>query len=130
LSQTRISLLVELLKSFTEKELSTFSKFIGNAYFNEDQKLIDLLKKLKRYALSTDKFTPDLQLKVYEETYSDTPLNQKELTKEQYVFLNYRQQKLLRLAEQFLMIENFKANEITKSEFLYRTLTDRNQVNL
>jgi len=130
LSQTRISLLIELLKSFTEKELTVFSEFIESTYFNKDQKLIDLLKKIKRYALSAEKFTPDLQLKVYEEVYYDKPLNQKELTKKQYMVLNNKQSKLLRLAEQFLVIENLKANQNTKAEFLYRTLTDRNQVNL
>jgi len=130
MSQTRISLLVELLKSFTEKELAAFGKFIESPYFNEDQKLIDLLKKLKRYALGTDDFSPGLQLRVYEETYCDKPLSQKELTKKQYVFLNNKQHKLLRLAEQFLMIENFKVKENIKSEFLYRTLIDKSQANL
>lgn len=128
--QTRNSLLVELLKSFTEKELSTFGKFIETGYFNEDQKLILLLKKLKRYALGVDKFAPELQFKVYEETYCDQPLIQKELTKKQYVFLNNQQHKLLRLAEQFIMIEKFKTTDNIKSEFLYQPLIDKNQIYL
>jgi len=130
LSQTRISLLTELLKSFTDKELSTFSKFIESVYFNEDLTLVNLFKIIRRYALGEDKFSPELQLKVYEKAYCEKPLNQKELTKKQYVFLNNKQHKLLRLAEQFLMIENFKASEHAKSEYLYETLIDRNQVNL
>ncbi len=130
LSKTRISLLVELLKSFSEKELDAFTKFMDSAYFNEDQKLVDLLKKIKRYALKAEKFTEDLQLKVYEDAFCDKPLKQTELTKKQSVFLNNKQHKLLRLAEQFLMIENFKANSNTKPEFLYPTLIDRNQINL
>jgi len=130
LNQTRNSLLVDLLKSFTEKELSAFGKFIESSYFNEDQKLINLLKKLKRYALAADKFTPALQFKVYEETYCDQPLNETELTKKQYVFLNNQQHKLLRLAEQFIMIETFRATENKKPQFLYRGLIDKNQVNL
>jgi len=130
LNQTRNSLLVDLLKSFTEKELSAFGKFIESSYFNEDQKLIHLLKKLKRYALGVNKFTPRLQFKVYEETYCDQPLNQTELTKKQYVFLNNQQHKLLRLAEQFIMIEKFKVTDNVKSEFLYQPLIDKNQIQL
>lgn len=130
MSQTRISLLVELLKSFTEKEVTLFAEFIESSYFNKDQTLIVLLKKLKRYALGTEKFIPDLQLKVYEEAYCDKPLNQTELTKKQYMFLNNKQSRLLRLAEQFLMIENFKAKENTRPEYLYPELIDKNQTNL
>jgi len=130
LNQTRNSLLVDLLKSFTEKELSAFGKFIESSYFNEDQKLIHLLKKLKRYALGVDKFAPELQFKVYEETYCDQPLNETELTKKQYVFLNNQQHKLLRLAEQFIMIEKFKTTDNIKSEFLYQPLIDKNQIHL
>jgi len=130
LSQTRISLLIELLKSFTEKELTTFSKFVESAYFNEDQKLIGLLKKIKRYALKAEKFTPELQLRVYEETYSEKPLKQKELSRKQYVFLNNKQHKLLRLAEKFLVIENLSTKKTLNQELLYKPLIDRNQNNL
>lgn len=83
MSQTRISLLIELLKTFSAKELTAFTKFVESEYFNENKKLVLLLKKIKRYALTTEKFTPEIQLKVYEDTYSETPLNQKELTKKQ-----------------------------------------------
>lgn len=130
MSKARISLLAELLKSFTEKELTAFKSFIESFYFNEDQKLVDLFKKIKRYALGENKFTSALQLKIYEATYCDKPLKQAELTKKQLVFLNNKQHKLLRLVEQFIMIENFKANENTKSEYLYITLIDRDQINL
>jgi len=130
LPQTRISLLVELLKTFKDKELIAFTKFVGSAYFNEDQKLIFLLKKLKQYALNAEKFIPEIQLKVYEATFCDKPLKQKELNKQQYDFLKNKLQKLLRLAEQFLSIENFKAKKNTNSEFLYKTLIDRNQEKL
>jgi len=130
LSQVRISLLIELLKSFSEKELTGFAKFIENTYFNEDKKLVELLKKIKRYALKTEKFTAELQLKVYEVTFCETPLKQKELTKAQYIFLNNKQHKLLRLAEQFLIIENLKTKDAIKMKLLYEPLIDKNQINL
>jgi len=100
LSKTRISLLIELLKSFTDKEFTAFTKFVESEF------------------------------KVYEDTFCDKPLKQKELTKKQYVFLNNKQHKLLRLAEQFLMIENLDTNETLKMELLYKPLIDRNQINL
>jgi len=127
LAQTRISLLIELLKTFTDKEFTAFLKFVDSEYFNEDKKLFFLLKKIKRYALKAEKFTSELQLKVYEDTYSEKPLKQKELTKKQYVFLNNRLHKLLRLAEKFLTIENLNADEILKPELLYPSLIDRKQ---
>jgi len=130
LSHSRISLLTELLKTFTEKELVAFIKFVESEYFNKDKKLVILLKKLRRYALNAEKFTSQIQLKVYEDTYCELPLKQTELTKKQYVFLNNKQHKLLRLAEKFLMIENLETNEISKMDLLYYLLIDRKQINL
>jgi len=115
LSKTRISLLIELLKTFTDKEFAAFTKFVESQYFN---------------ALKAEKYTEELQFKVYEDTYANKPLKQNTLTKTQYIVLNNQQRKLLRLAEKFLIVEKVSTDNTIKPAFLYNTLIDRNQNNL
>lgn len=110
--------------------MTAFTKFVESEYFNKDKKLVILLKKLRRYALNTEKFTCQLQLKVYEDAFCEAPLKQSELTKKQYVYLTNKQHKLLRLAEKFLMIESLEANETLQIDLLYHPLIDRKQTNL
>jgi len=116
-----------LLKSFTKKELEGLQYFTENPYFNTDKDLSALIKPLKKYALSKERFTTDIQLKVYQAVFKDGSGKQKELSKKQKDYLTNKLNALLRLAEQFLMVDAMKDKEQYKFELLYPKLIDKRQ---
>jgi len=128
--KTRVYLSVELLKSLSKKELEGLAYFTENKYFNTDKDLTALLKQLKKYAFQKEKFSPEIQLKVYTAVFKDFDTKQKELTKKQKDYLTNKLNSLLRLAEQFLMVDAMQGKEQYKFELLYPKLIDKKQFKL
>lgn len=124
---TRLVLCVELLKSFTKNELNRFFSFINSPYFNTTNKLCLLFKAVRMYALDEPKFTDDLQLKVYQRVYGKAK-KQVSIDSLQKKNLNKLLNKLLVLAEEFLVVEELKINQESKHELLFPALIKRKQM--
>lgn len=129
-TKTRVFLSIELLKTFTTKEINAFKLFIDNKYLNADADLPVLLKLLTRYVLKIDKFTPDLQLKIYSKLFGEIHNNQATINKKQSGLLVNKLNKLLRLAEKFLMFETIKNTDEFNTTLLYPKLIERKQIML
>jgi len=128
--KSRVYLSIQLLKKFTKKELEGLAYFVENKYFNTDKDLTGLLKNLKKYAINKDKFSSGIQFKVYKDVFGGISTGQKELDKKQKDYLTNKLNALLRLAEQFLMIDALKEKEQYKFDLLYPKLIDKKQIRL
>lgn len=120
-------LCIELLNTFSKKEITDLIHFVSCPCFNEDESMVGLLKSLKRYALNAKEFDVEVQYTVYEKTFTNKPAPQHTLNKNQRSFLNAKMNVLMRLAEQFLAIQALKDNVSYKCELLYDTLLKRRQ---
>jgi len=129
-TNTRVFLSIELLKTFTSKELNSFKLFIDNKYLNADTDLPVLLKQLIRYVLKEDKFTLELQLKIFDKLFGEVDKNQTTLDKKQSGLLVNKLNKLLRLAEKFLMFETIKDTDEFDTFLLFPELIKRKQMML
>lgn len=123
-------LCIELLNTFSKKELDGLTHLISCPYFNTDTYAIKLLKALKKHVLGKEIFEHHLQVKVYIEVFVGLPVPKKSLEKKQRSLLNAKMSILIRLAEQFLSIENMDDNEMYKYKLLYKTLLERKQFRL
>lgn len=129
-TNNRTYLCIELLKTFSEKELHTFASYLSFQHFNSNKDLITLFKNLKRYALKTDTFTTELQIKVFNALGGKTTTKQKTLSKKQSDVFNKKLNKLLRLAEKFLMFQTINNNDHFKMDLLLPELLKRQQTKL
>jgi len=129
-TNTRVFLSIELLKTFTQKEMNGFKLFIDNKYVNADAGLPALLQLLIRYVLKTSHFTIQLQIKIYNKFFGEVNQKQTSLNKKQSGLLVNKLNKLLRLAEKFLMMETLNTEEHFKSELLFPQLIERKQMML
>jgi len=123
----RLIVSLELLKTFTENELAHFDDYINCNYHNTNKKLCLLFKKLRQYALNTEYFTDEIQLKIYQDVIGKAK-NQKVLNTIQKKDLNKGMNHLLNLAESFLMVEQLKDNESIQYELLFPQLINRKQM--
>lgn len=125
--KTRLIVSLELLKTFTENELVNFDDYINCNYHNTNKKLCLLFKKLRQYALKTDSFSDEVQLKIYQDVIGKAK-NQKVLNTVQKKDLNKGMNHLLNLAESFLMVEQLKQKESKQYELLFPQLINRKQM--
>lgn len=121
---------IELLKTFSKKELNNLKEVLSCRYFNTDKYVIKLLEVLRKRVLNKDTFNPALQIDVYQRVFTDLSKPKGELNKNQKGLLNTKLNILTRLAEQFLACEILKKNGIQKSELLYPELLEREQLML
>jgi len=123
-------LCIDLLNTFSEKELEGLKDIVTCKYFNTDRYISGLLRSLNKHVLGKNAFIPKLQVKVYSEIFPDLPAPKNGLEKKQRSHLNAKMSILTRLAEQFLVTENINNNELQKNELLYDSLLKRRQVRL
>lgn len=123
-------LCVELLNTFSEKELNNLKELLSCRYFNTDVYIIKLLVMLRKRVLNKRTFNPDSQIDVYQRVFTDLSKPKGALSKNQKSLLNAKLNVLMRLAEQFLACEVLKNNEVRKSELLYSELLERKQLML
>lgn len=113
--------LFNLLKTFTDKELMWFGKFLNSPYFNNRKRIIELYKVLKSYY-------PEYNAKgltkenIFKRLYGNTPYNDS-------TFRNLMSD-LLKLTLQFLKMEGIEKNEVQTSFYLTSELLIRNNYNL
>lgn len=123
-------LCVNLLNTFSEKELKGLQEVVSCKYFNTDRYIKPLLYSLRKNVLGKPAFTKELQARVYSEVFADLSVSQEVLEKKQRSHLNVKMSMLTRLAERFLVLENIDDNELQKNELLYDVLLERRQMNL
>jgi len=123
----RISLPFQLLKTFTERELTNFEKLLSSGYLSANENLTKLLKILKKLALHHSGFSPDLQRAAYQALYDKESIGE-QLQAPQSKKLNRLMNELLNAAEKFLMFEELKATDEYDTMILYPKLIDRNQL--
>jgi len=126
-NKTRPFLCIELLNTFSEKEITGLEQLISCPYFNTDQYVVKLLPALKKWVLNKVVFTSDLQCRVYQQVFDHLPAPVHRLEKKQSSLLNMKMNSLMRLAEEFLSIETMKKNKGFKHELLYPQLLERRQ---
>lgn len=124
---SRPILCIELLNTFSKKEVESLKDLITCRYFNTDRYVIKLLDVLKKSVLNKRTFTETVECSVYGKVFDDMPAPKRTLDKKQKGLLNAKMNVLLRLAEQFLSIETMKSHDIHKCELLYPALIERNQ---
>lgn len=110
--------LIQLLQTFSRKEMTRFNEFAHSPYFNKHKGVRGLLTYL-------NKIFPN---------FSETNCHRAALVKEIFIEKKITQQELailftysLRLAEQFLSFEQFKKDEHFQKLFLLRQLRHREQ---
>ncbi len=123
-------LCIDLLNTFSEKELENLKELVSCKYFNTDRYISLLLRSLKKYVLGKTAFSPELQVKVYSEVFSNLPRPNDTLDKKQRSHLNAKMSILTRLAERLLVAESINNDELQKNELLYDTLLKRRQIRL
>jgi len=120
-------LCIELLNTFSKKEVEDLKELIACRYFNTDRYVIKLLDVLRKSVLNKQTFTEEVECNVYRKVFDDIAAPKRTLDKKQKGLLNAKMNVLLRLTEQFLSIETMKTHDIHKCELLYPPLIERNQ---
>jgi len=118
---------IDLLNTFSEKEIEGLKDLIACRYFNTDRYVVRLLEALKKKVLNKGSFTDEMQCNVYRMVFDDLSVDKNRLDKKQKGLLNNKLNVLLRLAERFLSIETMDENDIHKCELLYPKLLERQQ---
>jgi len=120
---------VQLLKTFTEKELNDFEQMILCSYFNKDVRIVRLFKVLRNIILTAPLFTTKLQLLLYTQVFGDEILSG-QLTYNQQLSLNAKMNILTHLAKQYLITEALKDNATYQTDLLNEELLMRKQYHL
>lgn len=113
--------LINLLKTFTNKELMMFGKFLNSPYFNSRKRIIHLFKVLKNYYPEFDAkgFTKE---NIFRSIYKNNPYNDS-------TFRNLMSD-LLSLALQFVKQEGMEKKGVQSAFFLTTELFMRGTYNL
>lgn len=128
-SQTKANapfLCIELLESFSKKELKQFNQFISSPYFNTDIKLIQLFELIIKEVLNKA-FTEALQYKVYSKVFDEK--NENILDKKEKKILRTKLSKLNQLLHQFMVTERLKKKKNVFNDLLFTCLLHKRQFN-
>lgn len=110
--------LIQLLCTFSKKELNSFGKFVTSPYHNESELLIKSYEYLKKYFPEFN--SPELTKEnIFRSMYGKQKYNDKKLRD--------RLSDMLKLAEEFLAIENLKKSPV---HFKMQTLYSYNERDL
>ncbi len=111
------SKLIELLKTFSTKELREFNEFVVSPFFNKNAELVRFYEHLRSLApaFAASKVTREA---IFLALYPKDKYNDKQL--------NYLNNFLLKLAEQFIAYTRFKDNELTERYHLLEAYNQRN----
>ena len=125
----RYSSCIELLSSFTEKEMNGLGHFVSCHHFNSDIFVVELLKTLQKNILHKRIFDDVAQRLVYEKIFAEN-VSAKNWNEAKKKVLSAKLSLLTRLAERFLSIEALHENAAYRSDLLYQKLLDKRQFKL
>jgi len=117
--------LIELLESFSEKELKDLLRIATYPYFNTDKYVVKLLEVLKNKVLGKNLSNAAMQNKIYDTVFFDLPKLSGELNKKQKALLNSKISSLTRLAERFLRMEALENSKTKRCELLMESLLEK-----
>jgi len=125
-------LILELLHTFSEKELEDLSAVVGCRYFNTDKYVVTLLKSLTTHVLTQAKdesiqFDDAMRCAVYKDVFSEKKRAKDALNPGEYNFLKAKMNTLARITEQYLCNEVMKTDKAFKTKALYQKLLDKRQ---
>jgi len=120
LKNSRYSLCVNLLNSFSEKEIEGLTQLVSCRYFNTDNYVIKLLKALKKYIIGKRTMDLTARITVYEAVFEDDI--KEKFSKAQQGRLYAKLNALTRLSEEFLLIQGLRKDEIARFEILSNEL--------
>jgi len=118
---------VELLNSFSKRELADLADFVSCDYHNTDVHVVNLLGVLRKEVVHQKEFDETLQCVAYRAVFPKKAAPKKVLNSQQKALLLAKMTILTRLAEAFLTYEQLKKNAACKTELLYPELLKRKQ---
>ncbi len=122
-------LCINLLNAFTSAELEKLQKFVASPYHNTDKYQKLLLDFLIKKIVNKVDFDDEHQINTYNKIFS------KKLTPKSYLLKEKRRlfekmNKLMRLAEKFLVFESLVDNQSVYYDFLFTKLKEKDQKKL
>jgi len=123
-------LVVELLESFSAKELKGLQKIVSCTYFNTDRYVLKLLEVLVKKVIHQTDINQLIQLRLYNKVFSDLPAAKKELKQKQKAILRSKISSLTRLAERFITIEALEKSDIHNYDLKLNALIEKKQYRL
>lgn len=124
-------LVIELLESFTKKELERLDRFCNSIYFNTDKYATKLLSILVKKILHKEIDNNILHFRIYSSLFDDLPQpGKKSLDKKQKALLNAKMSALTKLAERFLTVEALENSDKNRCELLLDALFEKKQFRL
>lgn len=120
---------IDLLNTFSEKEMDGLRHLASCSYFNTDKTIVDLLDIIKRDIWHKREFTADLEEIIYHKLFNKKKKKNglSELEKKR---LSTKMSVLTRLAEEFLKIEALKENKAYSSDLLLQKILEKRQYRL
>jgi len=125
LKQNRYSLCLNLLNSFTEKEMKGLTDLVSCGFFNTDAYVVKLLSVLKRQIIGRCEMENEKKILIYNSVFKDSATLK--LNKAQQGRLYAKLNLLTRLSEEFLIINAMRNNKNYQSDILAQQLLDKNQ---
>lgn len=121
---------IELLDSFSEKEMGKLRQLVTCSYFNTDTCVIRLLDILYKDVWRKRQFDAEMQYHVYGKLFSENQLKSDQLNELQKKQLSTKMSVLTRLAEQFLKVEALDKNSTYSSDLLLQEVLQKRQFRL
>jgi len=119
-------LIIELLQSFSKKELKRFQQMVAAPFLNSDDKLVELLEILITHCIKYFEQNFDLTI-AYNQLFHT---KFKKLDTKQTNLIHSKMSLLLGLAQQFLMLQTLQDNATTKTALLQEALLAKKQYRL
>ncbi len=120
-------MVIELLNSFSKRELVNLGNFVSCNYHNTDTHVVALLNVLREEVIHKKKFDDMVQCVVYRATFTKKTAPKKILNQRQREALRAKMTILLRLIERFLTYEALNKNTAYGADLLYEQLLQRGQ---
>lgn len=123
-------LVIELLESFSKKELDSLKRFSISPYFNTDRYVIKLLEVLIKKILHKSIDNNIMHFRIYNNVFIDLPKAKEALDKKQKALLNAKMSALTKLAERFLTVEALENSNKNRCELVFKALFEKKQFRL
>jgi hypothetical protein len=117
----KTSTLVQILKSFSKDELGKFSEFIASPYFNKAAYIRNFFERIRVFYPAFENYEENKKT-IFKSIYPEREYNDATIRK-----LN---SELLKLAEEFIIVNSLKEKEFIKSNLLLEELDVRKIDNL
>ncbi len=118
---------VDLLNSFTAKELERFMGFVAAPCFNTDKRTVMLLDLLQKHIIHKRPYTEAFQFNFFKAVFPEKKTLTEELGRQEIVLLNAKMSLLYKKIKQFICIEELENDSVCQATLLYKGLLKRKQ---